>query len=31
MKIKSNQVMDVCNVSIVKAEDFDEAIPVVQI
>ncbi len=31
MKMKTNQVMDVCKVSIVKIEDFDEAILVVQV
>jgi hypothetical protein len=29
MRMKTNQVIDVCNVNIVKVEDFDEAIPVV--
>ncbi len=29
MKMKTNQVTNVCNVNIVKVEDFDEAIPVV--
>ncbi len=31
MKIKTNQVMDVCKVSTIKAENFDEAIPIVQV
>ncbi len=31
MKMKTNQMMDVCKVSIVKVEDFDEVIPVVQV
>jgi N-acetylmuramic acid 6-phosphate (MurNAc-6-P) etherase len=31
MKIKTNQVMDACKISIIKAEDFDEAILVVQV
>jgi hypothetical protein len=31
MKMKTNQVMDVCKVNTIKAEDFDEAIPVVQV
>jgi hypothetical protein len=31
MKMKPNQVMDVCKVNTVKAKDFDEAIPVVQV
>jgi hypothetical protein len=29
MKIKTNQVMDVCKSNIVKAEEFDETILVV--
>jgi hypothetical protein len=31
MKMKTNQVIDVCKVNIVKVEDFDEAISVVQV
>jgi len=31
MKMKTNQVIDVCKVSIIKVEDFDEAILVVQV
>ncbi len=31
MKIKRNQVTNVCKVSIIKVEDFVEVIPVVQI
>jgi hypothetical protein len=31
MKMKTNQVTDVCKVNIVKAKDFDEAIPIVQV
>jgi hypothetical protein len=31
MKMKKNQVMDVCKVNTIKAEDFNEVIPVVQV
>jgi hypothetical protein len=31
MKMKTNQVMDVCKVTTIEVEDFDEAIPVVQV
>jgi hypothetical protein len=31
MKMTTNQAMDVCKVNRVKVEDFDEAIPVVQV
>ncbi len=31
MKMKINQVMDVCKVSTIKAKDFDEAILIVRI
>jgi hypothetical protein len=31
MKTKTNQVTDVCKVNTIKAEDFDEAILVVQV
>jgi len=31
MKMKINQVMDLCKVSTIKAKDFDEAILVVQV
>jgi MarR-like DNA-binding transcriptional regulator SgrR of sgrS sRNA len=31
MKIKTNQVMDVCKVNIVKVKDFDEVVLVVQV
>jgi hypothetical protein len=31
MKMKTNQVMDVCKVNTIKVEDFDEAILVVQV
>ncbi len=31
MKMKTNQVTNVCKVNTLKAEDFDEAIPVVQV
>jgi hypothetical protein len=31
MQIKTNQVMDVCKFNTIKVEDFDEAIPIVQV
>ncbi len=31
MKTKTNQVMDVCKVNTIKAEDFDEALPIVKV
>jgi hypothetical protein len=31
MKMKTNQVTNVCKVNTVKVEDFDEAIPIVQV
>ncbi len=31
MKMKKNQVIDVCKVSQLKVEDFDEAMPIVQV